>query len=157
MKMIVIDDAPVRDVKMALAKEHHDRTTVLHLLMQSGSVRVVQDCQPSTISVQIGDEVFTDQREAFPSTQLMARVQLALHAGQACKSQPDPSAGDPYRMMGEALHRQLEQVRMYDTDVWLNPPVWSEAMELAHSNTAQITRDARKITAAVKFRKGLRP
>lgn len=91
MKIIVTDDAPVQDVKLALAKEYHDRQQVMRELIAYRRVHVVEDNDASTIRVRVGDQVFACPRETFPTTILIANVQLALYAGVG--NDPDGPAG----------------------------------------------------------------
>lgn len=86
MKMLITDDGPVQDVLTARAKEHHERTTEMGRLMNLGHVRPVEDNCATHITVEVQDEFFTDVRERFPTTELMARVQLAIAAGRSCNN-----------------------------------------------------------------------
>lgn len=173
--IMVIDDegdTRVHDVKMARAKEHHERTTAMHALMQSGDVTVMEDMDPAIVRVRVDDEFFTDKRDAFPSTQLLARVQLAIHAGRSDRVRQHKEAVDRHlsdaMVYGISMHSQMES-RVHRRRVGKSeilamgygdgatdraaPMEWYDAMEIAHHNTAQIT-------ATVKpknLRKGLRP
>jgi len=97
---LMIDDAPVKDVKMALAKEHHDREQTIRALMAKGRCSVVQDNCATHITVRVDTEHFTDIREKFPTTILMANIQLALAAGLDDRNRK----GDPYDEMSNHMH-----------------------------------------------------
>lgn len=138
MKLIVTDDAPVTDVKMALAKEHHDRMEVFQELCMRGVCSVIIDNHPMKISVQIGEEIFQEPRPVFPTTVLMARLQLAIHAGQSNLNHPYADAptyiGAPFPV-----------------ETWERNPHYDIYAGLAKKITATVKGTATKV------RKGLRP
>lgn len=158
MKLVITDD-PVSDVKMALAKEHHDRTMKLGELVAAGHVTVMEDCDAVRVRVKIEDEVFSEDRERFPTTELMARLQLAIHAGLSernrVKIMGDNHASDAmaYAALGKSwksYHQQLSRMpRGAD-------PAFMSGDRLWYDEAAKIPA---KITATVKkaLRKGLRP
>lgn len=112
---LVISDAPVQDVKMALAKEHHERTGVIGLLMNQGHIKVLPDEDPAFIRLQIEDEIFKEERARFPTTTLIARLQLAIHAGKS--------------------ERNVER-NSYTG--------WDDALETGYNNVAKITATVKK-------------
>lgn len=85
MKLVISDDE-VSLVQMALAREHHDRKNSFRTLQDRGHVHVVNSEKPAHITVQIEDEFIDDDRERFPTTVLMARLQLAIAAGRSCRN-----------------------------------------------------------------------
>lgn len=70
-------------VKHALKLEADARQAAFNTLVQAGHATVMCDERPDTIRVRVDEEFFTDSREAFPSTVLMAKLQLAIAAGQS--------------------------------------------------------------------------
>lgn len=76
-------------VQMALAREQHDRRGAFQNLQVHGHVRIATTEQPAHITVQIEDEFIDDDRERFPTTNLMARLQLAVAAGRSCRNLRD--------------------------------------------------------------------
>lgn len=152
MRLIITDD-PVSDVKMALAKEHHDRTIKLGELVTAGHVTVLEDNDAVRVRLQIEDEVFTEDRERFPSTELMARLQLAVHAGRTERNNQtlrDYHASDAlsYAVAGSKYHQQLARIQRSDDPAFMpGDRLW-------------YYEEAAQITATVKpkvLRKGLRP
>lgn len=153
--LMLIDDDPVSEVKMALAKEHHDRTSEFGRLCNIGHVKVVEDNDPINIRCRIEDEYFAEERTRFPSTLLMAKMQLAIAAGRSCRNERDIKAEvaqhklDTYRYTyGGARDWKSRQALM---DIY--SPV-AEAVARGYSNVSTITKE---LTATVKRPKGLRP
>lgn len=131
MKMLVTDHE-VDLVRLALAKEMHERSEVFQRLCRQGHVIVLQENDPVTIRCRVGDELFECERNCFPSIELMARVQLAVHAGLTCR-------GMAQAIRGPEIHTW-----------WID-----EVAAVTQQNIGQM------ITATVKTRpqrqKGLRP
>lgn len=154
MRLIITDD-PVSDVKIALAKEHFDREVKLGELVTAGHVTVLEDNDVVCVRVQIEDEVFTEERRRFPSTELMARLQLAVHAGRSERNNQtlrDYHASDAlsYAVAGSKYHQQLARIHRADD------PAFMPGDRLWYEEAAKIPA---KLTATVKkaLRKGLRP
>lgn len=117
MRMLIGDDATVQDVKLALAKEQHDRNAVFNQLVASGDVSVLMDMNPEIVRVRVDTEIFSDARKSFPSSQLMARVQLALHAGLS-----DKTASQKERMDNHMLDAMRFGMHIHKgaTKAWAN-------------------------------------
>lgn len=153
---LVISDAPVQDVKMALAKEHHERTGVVGLLMNQGHVTILKDEDPAFIRLQIEDEIFKEERARFPTTTLIARLQLAIHAGKsernvervevASRNMAKHAALGMSYHMGDQMHGVPKGYKS-----WEEVAPWADALETGYNNVARITATVKK------FRKGLRP
>ena len=134
----------LKDLKLALAKEQHLRTSEFGLLCNLGHVRVVEDNNPARITVAIEDERFSDERTKFPSVQLMARLQLAIAAGRSEKN-----------VLAGAWHDQ----KIYGGPdgggirAGIAPCIWDrwEAVSQGYANATS------ELTATVKRPKGLRP
>lgn len=141
-------------VAQALRVEHENRMNAFRNLQAQGHVTIMMDEQPDVIRVRIDEEYFTDSRADFPTSHLIARLQLAVHAGQSDRKRildTGKTPRDIYRDFAETYQqdpRTIKGVRdfvwedeLYDYKVggdYLHPP----------------------ITATVKppkFKKGLRP
>lgn len=162
--IMLIDDDPVSEAKMALAKEHHDRTSAFGRLCNEGHVKVVEDNDPINIRCRIEDEFFAEERSRFPSTLLMAKLQLAIAAGRSCRNDPKDETEtaqhqlDAYRYAygGRAMGNSAPLGVRYGKSShmsWMSAPV-SEAVATGYNNVAAITK---KFTATVKRPKGIRP
>lgn len=158
MRLIITDD-PVSDVKMALAKEHHDRTQKLRELVAAGHVTVLEDNDAVRVRLQIEDEVFGEERQCFPSTELMARLQLAVHAGRSERNNQtirDYHASDAmnYAALGKSYHQQLSRINPDDPAFFMpGDNIWyEEAAKIPAKITATV-----KAKAKAALRKGLRP
>lgn len=158
---MIIEDAPVRDVKMALAKEKHDRTLVIDKLVNSGRVRVMQDDDPVNVRLRIGEHYFSCLRSEFPSTVLVANLQLALRAGVGDDDETMP--GPPYHRgrienynAADAMaYGVVGMERKWRTDAYLEA---AYPLGAAEQITATVTKKPNGIWRAVKaLRKGLRP
>jgi hypothetical protein len=159
--IMLIDDAPIPEVAMARAQEHHERTSTFGRLCNEGHVKVLLDCDPVSVRCEIEGEIFTEARDQFPSTVLMARLQLAIAAGQSCKNRPPEldHAVDAMRYAWSHAYRGmthdavwLDEAHGYDAFEHVQR---SEVIAQGYSNVSKITK---KITAAVKARRGgLRP
>jgi len=159
---LMIDDAPVKDVKVALAKEHHDREQTIRALMAKGRCSVVQDNCATHITVRVDTEHFTDIREKFPTTILMANIQLALAAGLDDRNRK----GDPYDEMSNHLHDAMaygiQSVYRGGRSVGksevlamgYDAPVWTD---FALGDYLYNAEPAVTVTVKQKFKKGLRP
>ncbi len=170
--IMLIDDNPISEVKIALAKEHHDRTDVFSNLCRAGHVKVSADNNPAMISCENEGEIFTEERNHFPSTVLMARLQLAVAAGRSCTNTPSDTEHasviqhqlDAYRYaicaqnMGKkyGIGKSPLLSAGYRTRVdtaWIDDEL-ADAVACGYSNISKITE---KITATVKPPKGIRP
>lgn len=146
---LTVSDEPVRDVKMAQAKEAHDRTTVLGLLMNEGHVTVLNTDDPNFITLKIEDETFIETRKGFPTTVLMARLQLAIHAGKSSRNAVVQVFED------SANDNLFQHFRPYEVREFAHHKAWQQNETLAAGYDS-----VREITATVKpkaLRKGLRP
>lgn len=163
MNLIVSShDAHVSDVRLALAKEHHDRLNVLQGLVGRGHVTIVQDENPATVTVQIDDELFSEPRDHFPTTVLMARLQLAVHAGKsdlhrmtsAIDHQADAMS---YTMAGLKQHESRAFRRGLPADVIYHTYGDSHIGEWDRMIPSPGPPKRQRFTATVKPPKGLRP
>lgn len=145
---MVTSDEPIRDVQMALAKEHHERTTEFGRLCNLGHVNVVEDNCATHITVEIEGEYFTDIREKFPTTQLMARLQLAIAAGRS------ENNGSVFTI--DKMEHMIKQLAAY-RDIYPQPQ-WGNHRQFVHDENiwtrdeavAQGYENVSKITATVK-------
>lgn len=167
MPMIIADDdAPVRDVLMARAKEKHDRTAVIDKLINSGRVRVMQDDDPVNVRLRIGEHYFSCLRSEFPSTVLLANLQLALRAGVG----DDETTQTPPYHTGRIENYHANNAMAYGvvgrkwcTKDYLEEtypyPVGGDLYKaVAEQVTATVTKKPNWIWRAAKaLRKGLRP
>lgn len=153
MRMIVTDDGPVHDVKLALAKEKHDRTVVINALFQAGHVQVMADDDPINIRIRIEDEFFAEPRDVFPTTNLIARVQLALQAGLSERNRPrieNYHAADAMSYAyGKSFHEELSKK-------WARS-VGEEFGKVTAAVTKTPSRTGVWANAKKALRKGLRP
>lgn len=169
---LVISDAEVSLVQMALAKEQHDRRGAFQNLQVQGHVKVVQTEKPAHITVQIEDEFIDDERARFPSPLLMAKLQLAVSAGRSCCNLPEDV---PYGLaVSQAINTNAgayqRQVLRYEQDsgrldrpfgksILLGMDYGREVRSWKLDESAPYPSPLKKrVTAAVKkFAKGLRP
>ena len=145
----------LKDLKLALAKEQHLRTSEFGRLCNLGHVRVVEDNNPALITVAIEDERFSDERAKFPSVRLMARLQLAIAAGRSENNGSVLKLDDllkakdtisSYGWPGGGMH--------YESNAYIEAPaVWDrwEAISQGYANASA------KLPPAVKPPKGPRP
>lgn len=119
----------VQFARMAKARAVQERASLVGTWCNRGEVAVVVDDNPAYISIRVGTETFHDVRERFPTEGMIARIQLALHAGHSCRNEPPRTVQQGLDAMGYAL-----------------------GLETAYHNVAEITRTVTKY-----FRKGLRP
>lgn len=116
------DDWLVQESRMAKAKAHHERTSLFGQWCTAGHITVMEDNDPVNIRLRIEDEFFAEPRDRFPSTTLIAKLQLAIYAGRSCKNENPfgpPNAG--------SYHSR-----------------WAQALESAYRNVAQITATVKK-------------
>jgi hypothetical protein len=149
--IMLVDDEPIPEVEIARAAEHHSRTTEFGRLCNEGHVRVLNDDDPLTIRCKVENEVFSCRRDIFPTTELMARLQLAIAAGLTCRKLPRTEFHhhqvDAYAYAYGLIHKKVWVDEHYGAPDWAR----DEAVAQGYSNVAKKTR---KVTAAVK---GLRP
>lgn len=150
MKLVISDDE-VGLVKMALAREHHDRMVAFQHMQGQGHVKVVTNEQPAHITVQIEDEYLDDERGRFPTTHLMARLQLAIAAGRSCRNLRKEDQGDhavdtmSYAMQARHVGKSALLGMGYSSEVHIGDMLYPAPLK-------------KRVTAAVKkFAKGLRP
>lgn len=129
-------------VKMALAREQHDRRGAFQNLQAHGHVRIATTEQPAHITVQIEDEFIDDDRERFPTTNLMARLQLAVAAGRSCRNLHE---GDPTGPPGLAPYGPWRRFGK------------SEILAMGYGRDLPAPVKKRVTAAVKKFAKGLRP
>lgn len=151
---LVISDHEVSDVQMALAREHHDRRGAFQNLQAQGHVRLVETADPARIHVQVEDEVLHDERARFPTTVLMAKLQLAIAAGRSCHNVNWDRDDDPYlAMVGKSA---TQPAMVYEQAIGRlvgRRPVGKSQL-LAYDPDPL----PKRVTAAVKkFARGLRP
>lgn len=133
---LLVSDEPLDLVTIAKAHEHKQRTDAVTRLIRDGHVRVMEDNDTEVIRLRIDREFFLDRRDEFPSPGLVARLQLAVNAGQSERNRPS----DP----GERLYDLITpggSIRGYNVDTW------ADVAEIGYHNVA-------KITATVKKRQG---
>lgn len=120
-------------IKEAMYREWKARREEFARLQAHGYVSVMADEQPDVIRVRIDQEYFTDKRDVFPTTRLMARLQLAVAAGQTDRNAPSyPARPNP---------------------VWRNEPLYD-----FKTGGDYLYVDKSPVTATVKRKmKGLRP
>lgn len=111
--VLFTDEPPSKDdiLKLALAMEQQQRATTMTKWFNEGLIAFIEDCDPLFIRVKIEDEVFTDPRDEFPTTAMVARVQLAIAGGRNEHRTP-PGGGQQW---------------------------WADAMEHAYHNVARVT------------------
>ena len=63
-------------------EERAGRLQTLAKYIAGHAVTVVTDNNPAAITLRVGGELFVDERKDFPTVGLMARVTLAVEAGQ---------------------------------------------------------------------------
>lgn len=76
-------------VKMAREAEWANRRGTVMNWQARGHVTVLNDCDPDFITVQIEDEKFRCDRNAFPTTKLVAKLGLAIAAGRSDKNRKE--------------------------------------------------------------------
>jgi len=113
---MIVDDVPISEIRMARAKEHEARRDAFGKLVAVGHVKILLDCDPEVIRVQVEDEIFTDARTDFPSIVLMARLQLAIAAGQSSQNSPRDEY-DTVDAMRYAMHNHV--ALSYD-QIWVD-------------------------------------
>lgn len=138
-------------VKQAMWAEWKVRRNAFDQLQAQGHVSIMQDEKPDVIRVRVDEEYFTDSRADFPTSYLMARIQLAVNAGQSDRNAPrmgrDSHTMDAFQY-GTLAHQQIE--RFYP----LKPGYMLE------EGGDYLFGDKSPVTATVKplkFKKGLRP
>ena len=144
MKLIITDDGPVHEAKMAKAFQRHKRNLDFKRLCAQGHVTVNGDRYAGQTTVKVGDETFQESYDIFPSEVLMARLHLAIRAGQSGMNEvheplvyADVASSWGGRAGGESLKTLIEQ---YPKRSGICPEI------------------ADLVTATVKkFRRGLRP
>lgn len=150
--IMLVDDAPIPEVAMARASEHHRRTSEFVRLCNGGHIRVLQAEEPDFITVEIEGEQLSDRRDSFPSTLLMAKLQLAVKAGRSNRK----TFTADYHI---ATARSADTV--WQDEAWAN----EDAVALGYHNATKQTRAQRRakpVTATVKranepAMKGVRP
>lgn len=152
---MLVDDAPIPEVAMARAAEHHARTTEFGRICNEGHVRVINDDDPLNIRCKVENEVFSCPRDVFPTTELMARLQLAIAAGLSCTKLPR----EEFEHQMDA-YRYMIQGRKVDR-VWVDEHYGAPRIEMDWARTEavaqgynNVAKKTKKVTAAVK---GLRP
>lgn len=83
---LIISDKPVHEARMTNARKQHDRRLAIDALVAQGHVEIMNDMNPKEIRVRVADEYFIDPRRLFPTEKLLARVQLAVNAGNSCQN-----------------------------------------------------------------------
>lgn len=150
------DQAHVQDVLLALAKEQRDRSDVFSALLRAGHVSVMEDNNPALIRVRIEDEYFEEERSRFPSTGLMARLQLAIAAGRTDRDHIHTNELDAanYWSRQGAVIQELRSSSMW----WDEPSfAFNTGGDILHGVPHG---DKKKVTAAVSIKtrmRGLRP
>lgn len=135
-----------RDIqRMAAAAKAQQRRHTLQRWMSQGHVSIVNDDDPLNIRVQIEDEYFSGPRETFPTSELIAKLALALAAGQS-DTKRNTLQDDMYAQMG--AYAFTSSFRVSKT-----------REELGYAYDQCWLDEAAPITATVKPRKqrGLRP
>lgn len=140
--IMLVDDEPIPEVAMAQAMEHHARTSEFGRLCNLGHVRVMETCDPNFIHCEIEGEVFQDDRNSFPTTELMARLQLAIASGRSCKND----------VKVESSHQLDAYAYGFMSETWTR----DDAITQGYANMPKCYR--KRVTATVKSRQGgLRP
>lgn len=133
MRLIITDD-PVDDVKMAMAREKHDREQRISALVGSCHVSIMCDDDPVNVRLRIEDQFFSEPRERFPSIKMVADIELALAAGLS----------DRLTRLDEQREAEIMSYHATDALVYSHPgrraPNYSWLSELVD----------RKVTATVK-------
>lgn len=91
---LVIDDTPVQEARMAKAQVKHLRQRRMGAWLNEGTVRALDTEDPVAIHFMVGSEEFSDYRSQYPSEGLVARIQLAVHAGETSRGYTE--AADSY-------------------------------------------------------------
>lgn len=122
-------------IKLALAKEHHDRASLIGLWTNQGNISILQTDDPGTITVRLDDEFFSEARDKFPTSTLIARLQLAIASGRSDRNNP-------------AVAQELAQVHHIGTprrsltrdEIFRDDWIRADALASAYHNVAEITR-----------------
>ena len=140
MKMVISDD-PVAEALMAKAKALHERATRIGKLFTAGHIVTLREDQtsPAFVAIRIEDEVIVDPRNAFPTVELMARIELALHAGRShnkvTELVPRNTEIKSFRMPAALTGYALAEALI--SPAWMEE--WAEVMECAYHNVSKIT------------------
>lgn len=157
MKLIITDDAPVNDVKMALAKERHDRQQKIYELFGEGHCSADMESGHPIVTVAIEGEVFREARDVFPTVGLMARLQLAINAGQSNRNLgagPGPTHAADAMAYGMTYGGRAGG-NMTATEI---NRLYQDSRISSYRASDLYADVAKSVTATVKkFRKGLRP
>ena len=160
MKLMISEAAHsvVQDVKLALAKEQHDRRRTVDIWLMAGDAMLLGDCNPATITLQIEDEKFSCDREKFPTVEMVARMQLAIHAGQSCRNSNFDSQGavmlDHYHLRGLCGVNQLQAYGNSVQRVWMDETgqIKQKTLDSLLAPVQGSRRCGKTITAAVTAR-----
>jgi hypothetical protein len=87
---LLIDDDVIDEFRIAREKERHDRGEVILQLIDAGHVAVVINNNADKITLVIEGESFSCPRAVYPTTELVARIQLARQAGRSEKNVVKP-------------------------------------------------------------------
>lgn len=168
---LLITDAPAEDVQLARSKEQHVRHDLILQWEREGHLNFMIDNDPGVIRVQIGDEVFPCARDKFPTTTLVARLQLAIASGQSNRNKSprvlddyDPLAAGTRAHQGMAHQAEAGRYHMFNSD-WgreVKRVYRQQAQLIEDGFTAAVTAPAKKaarglFAPAKNLRKGLRP
>lgn len=107
---MTISDSPdwrSQEARMAKAKAHHERTLLIGQWRNEGHITVIDDesRDAAYVHLRIEDEVFADPRDRFPSVELIAKLQLAIHAGRSDRNQ---HIGELQRQWGDAVRKKFK-------------------------------------------------
>lgn len=145
-------------VEQALHTEQMDRLYAFKNLQAQGHVTIMCDERPDVIRVRVDEEFFADSRADFPTAHLMARLQLAVNAGQSERHRVLGENDNPfsYSDMGTRAHQQIERFRRATAK-----PDYMFMDEMVDFKTGgdYLFPNKSPVTATVKpkYRKGLRP
>lgn len=146
-------------VQRALKTEWKARREAFDKLQAQGHVAIMNDERPDVIRVRVDEEFFADSRADFPTAHLMARLQLAVNAGQtdrnAHRMGRDSRIMDAFQY-GTLAHQQIERFRRATA----KPDyVFMDEMVDFKTGGDYLFGDKSPVTATVKpkYRKGLRP
>jgi hypothetical protein len=133
-------------VKRALDLEYKARKDAFATLQAQGHVTVMQDDDPLNIRVRVDEEYFAEPRTDWPSTLLMAKLQLSIAAGNSDRNSPPYEGAYTGRWNSRAIMEEHYPLQKSDA-------VWYDEM-----NDFKLYERA-AVTATVKPRKmkGLRP
>lgn len=145
-------------VQRALRAEWKVRREAFDKLQAQGHVTVMCDERPDVIRVRVADEFFADSRADFPTAHLMARLQLAVNAGQSERHRVLGENDNPfsYSDMGTRAHQQIERFRRATAKP--DYMFMDEAYDFKTGGDYLFPNKS-PVTATVKpkYRKGLRP